>query len=81
MEKVLLDDVSVWFVHVKGELEQAVVIKKHIECIQKTANIPVVLIVKKNIVQTKTVSNKRNLHWSSLLYVKAIKRDCQSSLI
>ena len=47
MEKVLLDDVSVWFVHVKGELEQAVVIKKHIECIQKTANIPVVLIVKK----------------------------------
>ena len=47
MEKVLLDDVSVWFVHVKGELEQAVVIKKHIECIQKTAKIPVVLIVKK----------------------------------
>ena len=47
MEKVLLDDVSVWFLHVKGELEQAVVIKKHIECIQKTANIPVVLNVKK----------------------------------
>lgn len=47
MEKVLLDDVSVWFVHVKGELEQAVVIMKHIECIQKTANIPVVLSVKK----------------------------------
>ena len=47
MDKVLLDDVSVWFLHVKGELEQAVVIKKHIECIQNTDNIPVVLIVKK----------------------------------
>lgn len=47
IEKVLLDDVPVWFAHVKGELEQAVVIKKHIERIQKTDNIPVVLIVKK----------------------------------
>lgn len=47
VKKVFLDDISVFFVYPKGNLEQVIAVKKHIRQIKKMESLPVVIVLKK----------------------------------